>query len=79
MRGKRRHGPACDHFIVLAYKFLSSEDTLLQLGRAVSHLSISKDSFGWDLVVLERTIQKAKEGQPDSDDEHLESERPALP
>ncbi|KAI0255359.1 SHQ1 protein-domain-containing protein [Lactifluus subvellereus] len=53
------------------------EDTLVRLGRAVGRLSISKDSLGWDLVALEHTVQIAKEGQPDSDDEDLESERPA--
>ncbi|KAI0282729.1 SHQ1 protein-domain-containing protein [Russula brevipes] len=54
------------------------EDTLIQLGEAVSQLSISKDSIGWDLVVLEHTVQTAKAGQPDSDDEDVESEKPAL-
>lgn len=49
---------------------------MVRLGWAVSRLSMSKDSLGWDLVALERTVQMA-EGQPDSDDEDLESERPA--
>jgi len=57
--------------------YTSSEDTLIKLGRAVSHLSIPKDSLGWDLVALERMVQTVKEGQPDSDDEDLELERPA--
>jgi protein SHQ1 len=58
--------------------FSFREDTLIQLGEAVSQLSISKDSIGWDLVVLEHTVQTAKAGQPDSDDEDVESEKPAL-
>ncbi|KAH9977112.1 hypothetical protein BGW80DRAFT_1435864 [Lactifluus volemus] len=55
----------------------ASEDTLIKLGRAVSCLSIQKDSLGWDLVALEIMVQTVKEGQPDSDDEDLELERPA--
>jgi hypothetical protein len=54
------------------------EDILSRLGEAVNHLSISKDSIGWDLVALEHTVTTAKEGQPDSDDEDVESARPAL-
>jgi protein SHQ1 len=54
------------------------EDTLIRLGDVVSHLSISKGSIGWDLVLLEHTVQTAKEGQPDSDDEDVESQRPSL-
>lgn len=54
------------------------EDALIRLGEVVNHLSISKDSIGWDLVALEHTVTTAKEGQPDSDDEDVESERPAL-
>jgi len=54
------------------------EDTLIRLGEVVSDLSISKNSIGWDLVGLEQTVTTAKEGQPDSDDEDVESERPAL-
>jgi len=53
------------------------EDTLIRLGEVVSDLSISKDSIGWDLVGLEQTVTTA-DGQPDSDDEDVESERPAL-
>ena len=54
------------------------EDTLIRLGEAVSHLSISKDPIRWDLLALEHTVTAAKEGQPDSDDEDVESARPAL-
>jgi len=54
------------------------EDTLIHLGRVVSNLNISKDSIGWDLVVLEQAVQTTREGQPDSDDEDVESEKPAL-
>jgi protein SHQ1 len=56
------------------------EDTLIRLGDVVSHLSISKDSTGWDLVGLEHTVQTTKERQQDSDDEDedVESERPTL-
>ncbi|KAH9967827.1 SHQ1-domain-containing protein [Russula dissimulans] len=54
------------------------EDALIQFGRVVSNLSISKDSIGWDLVTLEQAVQPAREGQPDSDDEDFESEKPAL-
>ena len=56
---------------------MSSEDTLIKLGQTLSRLSIPKDSLGWDLVALERMVQTVKEGQPDSDDEDLELERPA--
>jgi len=59
------------------YCFLLREDTLICLGEIVSDLSISKDSIGWDLVGLEQTVTTA-DGQPDSDDEDVESERPAL-
>jgi hypothetical protein len=64
-------------------KFLGSlfrEDTLIRLGDVVSHLSVSKDSIGWDLVELEHTVQTTKERQQDSDDEDedVESERPTL-
>ncbi|KAI9508836.1 SHQ1-domain-containing protein [Russula earlei] len=53
------------------------EDTLIRLGKIVSHLGISKDSIGWDLVVLEHAVQTTKESKPDSDDD-VESEKPAL-
>lgn len=56
---------------------LLREDTLIRLGEVVSDLSIPKDSIGWDLVGLEQTVTTT-EGQPDSDDEDVESERPAL-
>ncbi|KAH9989771.1 SHQ1 protein-domain-containing protein [Russula vinacea] len=48
------------------------EDTLKRLGDVYS--------VGWDLVLLEHTVQTAKERQPDSDDEDegVESQRPAL-
>jgi hypothetical protein len=64
------HGPRVRSFYSLTYKYLSSEDTLIQLGRAVSHLSVSKDSLGWDLVTLEHRVQTTNEGQLDSDDEN---------
>jgi len=54
------------------------EDALIQLGRVVSNLSISKDSIGWNLVVLEQAVQTTRVGQPDSDDEDFGSEEPAL-
>jgi len=54
------------------------EDALIQLGRVVSNLSISKDSIGWNLVVLEQAVQTTRAGQPDSDDEDFGSEEPAL-
>ena len=59
---------------------LFREDTLIRLGDVISHLSISKDSIGWDLVELEHTVQTAKERQQDSDDEDdgVESDRPTL-
>ncbi|KAI0003212.1 SHQ1 protein-domain-containing protein [Russula compacta] len=56
----------------------AKEDTLIRLGEVLSHLSVSKDSIGWDLVALEHTVQTAKGAQPDSDDEDVESERPTL-
>jgi hypothetical protein len=59
-------------------RFFFREDTLIRLGEVVSHLGISKDSIGWDLVALEHRVTTAKEGQPDSDDDDVESERPAL-
>lgn len=79
---------ACARYVVLRSQSISSrldskflllfrEDTLIRLGEVVSDLSISKDSIGWDLVGLEQTVMTA-EGQPDSDDEDVESERPAL-
>jgi hypothetical protein len=60
--------------------FTFREDTLIRLGDVVSHLSVSKDLIGWNLVDLEHTVQTAKERQPDSDDEDegVESERPTL-
>jgi hypothetical protein len=59
---------------------LFREDTLIRLGDVISHLSVSKNPIGWDLVELEHTVQAAKERQPDSDDEdeNVESERPTL-
>jgi hypothetical protein len=54
------------------------EDTLIHLGEIVNDLSISKDLIGWDIVALEHTVTTAEEGQPDSDDEDVESERPTL-
>ena len=54
------------------------EDTLIRFGEAVSHINISKDSIGWDLVALEHTVTTANDSQSDSDDEDVESERPAL-
>jgi hypothetical protein len=69
--------------MILTLKFFGSlfrEDTLIRLGDIVSHLTVSKDSIGWDLVGLEHMVQTVKERQPDSDDEDedIESERPAL-
>lgn len=67
----------------LTWKIFGSlfrEDTLIRLGDVISHLSVSKDSIGWDLVELEHTVQTARERQQDSDDEdeNVESERPTL-
>jgi hypothetical protein len=68
------------NFDLKNFCLLFSEDTLIRLGDVVSHLSVSKNLIGWDLVELEHTVQTAKERQPDSDDEDedVESERPTL-
>ena len=77
---KVRNGdPKCKLFGIFIYlSMFLSEDSLKRLGQDVGRLSMSKDSLGWDLVTLERTVQAAREGPSDSDDEELESERPAL-
>jgi hypothetical protein len=67
-------------FDLKIFRSLFREDTLIRLGDVISHLSVSKDSIGWDLVELEHTVQTTKEPQQDSDDEDedVESERPTL-
>lgn len=52
----------------------ASEDILLQLGKQVKELTVSKSIIGWDLEELEKAIYAAQEREADSDDESSDGE-----
>lgn len=72
----RPQGRSLSPFNLLLHKAYTtaSEDILLQLGKQVKELTVSKSIIGWDLEELEKAIYAAQEREADSDDESSDGE-----